>query len=193
MNAKTIRYLTQDELKRLLNAIPKNTKQGKRDKALLYLAYRMGLRVSEVTNLHIDDVDRDRRRITIRRIKGSYGGEYPLPSECWKLIVSYLRTRDDDLPYLFISNRGNPIDRTVVFRAIKKYARLAGIPESKASPHALKHTLGTHMLEAGCDVAEVQDQLGHRNIQNTMVYAKITSKKRDEIARRLDLSSAIVR
>ena len=192
MNAKTIRYLTQDELKRLLNAIPTCTKQGKRDRALLYLAYRMGLRVSEVTGLHIDDVDRDRRRIMVRRLKGSNGGEYPLPPDCWKQIVSYLRTRDDELPYLFISNRGNPIDRTVVFRAIKKYARMAGIPESKVSPHALKHSLGTHMLEAGCDVAEVQDQLGHRNIQNTMVYAKITSKKRDEIARRLDQSNAIV-
>ena len=192
MNSKTIRYLTQEELRALLNAIPTRTKQGKRDKALLYLAYRMGLRVSEVTGLHTDDVDRDRRRITIRRVKGSYGGEYPLPPECWKLIASYLRTRDDDLPYLFISNRGNPIDRTVVFRAIKRYARLAGITESKVSPHTLKHSLGTHMLEAGCDGAEVQDQLGHRNIQNTMVYAKITSKKRDEIARRLELSNEIV-
>ncbi|MBM3216385.1 hypothetical protein FJZ36_15905 [Candidatus Poribacteria bacterium] len=192
MNTKTIRYLTQDELRRLLGAIPTGSKQGKRDKALLYLAYRMGLRVSEVTSLHVDDIDRGRRRITIRRVKGSYGGEYSLPPDCWKLIVSYLRTRADDLPYLFISNRGNPLDRTVVFRAIKRYAKLAGIPESKVSPHALKHSLGTHMLEAGCDIAEVQDQLGHRNIQNTMVYAKITSKKRDEIARRLDLSNAIV-
>ena len=192
MNEKTIRYLTQDELRRLLNAIPTDTKQGKRDKALLYLTYRMGLRVSEATNLHIDDVDRDRRRITIRRIKGSYGGEYPLPPDCWKLIQSYLRSREDDLPYLFVSNRGNPIDRTVVFRLIKKYAKAAGIDESKVSPHALKHSLGTHMLDAGCDIAEVQDRLGHRNVQNTMVYAKITSKKRDEVARRLDTSNSIV-
>ncbi|GIX08050.1 MAG: integrase [Candidatus Poribacteria bacterium] len=180
---RTPQYLTQDEMRRLLNAIPTNTLQGKRDKALFYLAYRHGLRASEVGLLLRDDLDFKRLRITIRRLKNGHGGSYPLAPELARLLKAYLRARKDDSPYLFISNRGTPIHRTTLHVLMRKYGALAGIPESKRHFHCLRHSAGTHFLEATGDIAFVQDWLGHRKIQSTQVYAKVTSKYRDQKAR----------
>src|SRR6185295_16049506 len=103
---RTITFLTQDELRQLFKVI-----RSKRDKAIFLVAYRHGLRASEIGLLQRADVDAKQGRISIHRLKGSISGMYPLQPDVMKAIRSYLRTREDESPYLFVSNRNVPISR----------------------------------------------------------------------------------
>ena len=139
----TMQFLTQEELKRLLAVITE-----KRDKALFLLAYRHGLRASEIGLLQRTDVDLKQGRITIHRLKGSLSGIYPLQPDVIKLLRAYLRARTDASPYLFISNRGVPIDRRTLWCAMQTYGEKAGLPPEKRKFHSLKHSIATHLLDA---------------------------------------------
>lgn len=180
-------FLSQDELRQLFAAIP-----GPRDKALFPLAYHHGLRASEVSLLLREDVDRRRDRIFIHRLKGSHSGIYPLEPEDARRIRAYLKTRQDDSPYLFISNRLAPLERRSYWDLMQRYGQLAGLPREKLLFHALRHSIAVHMLDAGADVAFVRDRLGHANIQNTMVYLRYTTATRDAQTRRFFGSHLIV-
>ncbi|MEM4723526.1 MAG: site-specific integrase [Candidatus Hadarchaeum sp.] len=188
MNTETIHYLTQDELKRLLSKVA-----SKRDKALLLLAYSYGLRASEIGMLRREDIDFQRLKIRITRLKNSISSEYPLRPEVAKALKSYLRTRKDNSPILFTSKRGLPISRRTLDWLMKKYGTAAELPKEKQHFHCLKHSIATHLIDAGADIMFVKDWLGHKNIQNTLVYAQLTSRTRDEQARRILASSHIVR
>lgn len=179
MNTQTIHYLTKDELKQLLKAI-----DNKRDRAIILTAYTYGLRASEIGILQRDDIDFERLRIRIHRLKNSISSEYPLRPEVVKAIKSYLRTRKDQSPVLFVSKRGLPISRRMLDVLMKKYGQKAGLPKDKQHFHCLKHSIATHLLEATNDIMFVKDWLGHKNIQNTLVYAQLTNKARDEQARK---------
>jgi integrase len=187
MNSQTIDYLTQDELKRLLKAI-----DSKRDKAILLLAYTYGLRASEVGMLKRDDVDFERLKIRVTRLKNSISSEYPLRTEVAKALKTYLRTRTDSSPILFMSKRKLPISQQMLDVLMKRYATLAKIPKDKRHFHCLKHSIATHMLEATGDIMFVKDWLGHKNIQNTLVYAQLSNKARDEKAQKVFASQKIV-
>ena len=175
-----ITFLTQDEVRRLFAVIT-----GKRDRALFQLAYHHGLRASEVSLLHRDDVHAKQGRIYIPRVKGSIAKTYPLQPEDLRLVRAYLRTREDDSPYLFISTRGIPLERRSYWDLMQKYGKVAAIPKPKRRFHALRHAIAVHLLDAGADVAFVQDRLGHANIQNTMVYMRYTTVTRDAQTRQL--------
>jgi len=152
-------------MKRLLAAI-----KDKRDRALFYVAYRHGLRASEIGLLQKTDLDLKHGRLTIHRLKGSLGGVYPLQPDVQKLLRSYINSRADESPYLFPSNRGVPIDRRTLWHLMqKKYGQAAGLPPAKRKFHALKHSIATHLLDAGADLSFVKDWLGHANIQNTTI------------------------
>lgn len=188
MKTETIHYLTQAELQRLLKAI-----ESKRDKAIFYTAYIYGLRASEVGLLHISDVDFDRKRIRITRKKGSVSGELMLKPEVAKAIKSYLRTRADQDPTLFLSSHGSPISRRTLDYSMKKYGAKAEIPLKKQHFHTLKHSIATHLLEAtNNDVMFVQSWLGHKRIQNTLVYAQLLGTTKDEVARNAFASTKVV-
>src|SRR5262249_5830623 len=169
-----ITFLTQDEVRRLFAVIP-----GKRDRTLFQLAYHHGLRASEVSLLQRDDVHAKQGRIYIPRVKGSIAKTYPLQPEDLRLVRAYLRTRQDDSPSLFISTRGIPLERRSYWDLMQKYSKRADIPKTKRRFHALRHAIAVHLLDAGADVAFVQDRLGHANIQNTMVYMRYTTVTRD--------------
>jgi integrase len=132
-----LQLLTQEELKRLFAVI-----KDKRDKALFLLAYRHGLRASEIGLLQRTDVDLKQGRITIHRLKGSLSGIYPLQPDVIKLLRSYLRARTDASPYLFLSNRGVPIDRRTLWCAMQTYGEKAELPPEKRKFHNLKHSIG---------------------------------------------------
>jgi len=187
MKTETIQYLTQAELRRLLSVI-----DSKRDKALFRLAYTYGLRASEVGLLMRDDVDFECLRIRICRVKGSISGEYPLRPEVAQDLKRYLRSRKDHSPILFPSRQGNPISRKTLHKLMGKYGERAGLPKRKRHFHVLKHSIATHLLDAGADIMFVKDWLGHKNIQNTLVYAQLTDGRRDEEARRLFASPKVV-
>jgi integrase/recombinase XerD len=185
--APEITFLTQDEVRRLLATIT-----GPRDRALFQLAYHHGLRASEVSLLQRDDIHSKQGRIYIHRVKGSVSKTYPLQPDDWRRIRAYLRTREDDSPYLFISTRGMPLERRSYWDLMQRYGRLADIPKAKRQFHALRHAIAVHLLDAGADVAFVQDRLGHANIQNTMVYMRYTTVTRDAQTRHLFTSHRVV-
>jgi integrase/recombinase XerD len=183
----TLQFLTQGELKRLFAVI-----KGKRDKALFLLAYRHGLRASEIGHLQRTDADLKQGRITIHRLKGSLSGIHPLQPDVIKLLRSYLRTRTDSSPYLFISNRGTPLDRRTLWCAMQSYGERAGLPPGKRKFHSLKHSIATHLLDARGELKFVQDWVGHKNIQNTTKYAQLTNPRRDDEARKLFADHRVV-
>lgn len=180
-------YLTQDELRRLLSAI-----RDPRDRAIFLLAYRHGLRASEVGLLRVDDVDLDRHRIRIRRLKGSFGGEHPLRADEVRALRAWLRRRRNGSPWLFPSRRGTPISRKTLDHLMKRYGAAAGLPRRKCHFHVLKHSIATHMLDAGADVMFVREWLGHVNIGNTVVYARLTARTLEDRAARVFGSEAVV-
>jgi integrase len=182
-----MQFLTQEELKRLFAVI-----KDKRDKALFLLAYRHGLRASEIGLLQRTDVDLKQGRITIHRLKGSLSGIYPLQPDVIKLLRAYLRARMDSSPYLFISNRGLPIDRRTLWCAMQTYGEKAGLPPEKRKFHSLKHSIATHLLDARGELRFVQDWVGHKNVQNTTQYAQLTNPRRDDEARRLFADHRVV-
>ena len=183
MDAKTIRYLSVDQVRRLLRAARRSSR---RDHALLLLAYRHGLRASELGLLRRENVDFAANRIRILRVKRSLGGDHPLAPDESQALRSYLRSRKDALPYLFLSRNRRPISRYALDDIVKHLAEKAGIPSDRRHFHVLKHSIAVHLIAAGADVILVRDWLGHRNIQNTLVYAQILSPRRDaEVARLL--------
>lgn len=177
---ETIRFLSFDELRRLFSVI-----KDKRDKAIFLIAYRHGLRASEVGLLQVQDINFKQLRIMIHRKKGSYSGEHPLQPDEVKALKSYLRTRKKNSPILFMSKRGDPIHRRTLDWLMKRYGDASHIPKDKRHFHCLKHSIATHLLDIGADLRFVQDWLGHSNIQNTLIYTFLTSKTREETARKL--------
>ena len=135
MKTTTIHYLTQAELGRLLKAI-----ESKRDKALFYTAHIYGLRASEVGLLQRGDIDFQRRRIRIQRVKGSVSGEQMLKPEVAKRIKRYLRVRADHDPTLFLSSHGSPISRRTLDYLMKKYGELAQLSKKTRDTFILSNT-----------------------------------------------------
>jgi site-specific recombinase XerD len=180
-------FLTQEELERLLAVIT-----ATRDKVLFLLTCRHGLWASEIGLLQRTDVDLKQGTIRIARLKGSLSGLYPLQPDVIKLLCSYLRTRTDASPYLFISNRGVPIDRRTLWCAMQVYGDKAGIPPEKRKFHALKHSIATQLGDARADVAFIKHWLGHKNIQNTMKYSQLTVGRQGDEARKLFADHRVV-
>jgi type 1 fimbriae regulatory protein FimB len=178
-SVRTIQFLTQDEVCRLFAVI-----KSKRDKVMFLLAYRPGLRAAEIGLRQRADVDLKQGRIAIRRLKGSLSAVYPGQPDLIKMLRSSIRTRTDASPYLFISNRGDPINRHTLWCAMGVYGKKAGLPPEKCQVHGLKHSIATHLLDAEADLAFVKHWLGHKNIQNTTLYAQLTTGRQDAAARK---------
>src|SRR5262245_54355512 len=131
--AASIQFLTQPELRKLLEVA---REKSKRDYAIFLIAYRHGLRASEVGMLQRSDFDDQQYRLRITRLKNSLAGVHPLQSDEVKAIKAYLRTRNTDTPALFLSNRNQPIHRSMLDVLMKKtYGELARIPEHKRHFH----------------------------------------------------------
>ena len=182
---ETIRFLTLEELARLFAA----TRTSTRNRALFLLAYRHGLRASEVGMLRTDDIDFRALRIMVHRLKGSHSGAHPMQPDEVKALRAYLREQPSPpSPILFPSNRRDPIARRTLDWLMKRYGEAAGVPPAKRHFHCLKHSIATHLLEAGADLRFVQDWLGHSNIQNTVVYTFLTARGREGAARKAFLN-----
>ena len=179
--------LIYNEVRQLFKVI-----RSKRDKAIFLVAYRHGLRASEIGLLQRADVDAKQGRIAIHRLKGSISGMYPMQPDVLKAIRSYLRTRTDESPYLFLSNRNVPISRYMLHHLMQTYGEVAGLPVEKHKFQCLKHSIATHWLDAGADLAFVTDWLGHANIQNTTIYARLTTATLDAQARTIFASHRVV-
>jgi type 1 fimbriae regulatory protein FimB len=169
----------------LLSLLRSARAKGAREWAIALLAYKHGLRVSEVCNLRLDDVDMKNASIVIDRLKGSlrtvqalteHRGE-PLLNEL-KALREWLRERrDDGSDFLFISQKGGRLDRTQVFRLFRSIAAEAGLRPEKRHPHTLKHSIASHLVSANVNLALVKQQLGHKSINSTMRYISTTDQQ----------------
>jgi integrase len=184
-----IKYLTKEEVERFFRAIPKNRV---RDVLLFDLVYRHGLRRSEAARLALDDL-RD-GKIWIARCKHGLSNAYPLHPRSKRLLTLYLRDRDRESPYLFPGRaKDAPISGGEIHRRFHIYAAAAGLPKDRSHPHSLRHAVGVHLADSGWDVSDVQDWLGHRDISSTLIYFRITNKRREERYRATLRSTAIAR
>ncbi len=173
--------LTISEVEDLLRAPDTTTLIGARDKAILQVIYASGLRVSEVCGLNLQDVDDQ-----IVRVKGKGGKEriVPIAKTAVDAIDHYLLhyrqyASDEKSVPLFVSEKGKRIDRVMVWKRIKYYAKLAGI-QKRISPHTLRHSFATHLLENGADLRVIQEMLGHANISTTDRYTHISQRHLSE-------------
>jgi integrase len=159
--------------------------KGAREWAMIVLAYKHGMRASEVCNLRLDDIDLKNGSIVVERLKGSlrttqavteHRGE-PLLNEL-KALREWLRQRPDDgSDYLFNSQKGGRLDRSQFFRLFKAIASQAGVPGEKQHPHALKHSIASHLVSANVNLALVKQQLGHKSINSTLRYVTTTDQQ----------------
>jgi len=169
-------YLTRLELIKILKvAKSKNYKAY----SVFYLAYILGLRVSEVIGLKLDDVDFSENTITIRRLKGSKLTRNTLTNEM-RIVLLYWK-RYSKGTFFF-----DGLNRMWCDRRIKEYGSKAHINRKKLHMHALKHSCAVHMLMGGVDIRTIQKALGHRNINNTMRYLDVSNEKVDRIQSALD-------
>lgn len=177
---ETVQYLTMDEWVRLLKVIT-----SPRDRALFVVAYHRGLRASETAGLQMSDVRLKDERIQINRCKGSASGEFHLCSSESRALKAYFKIRGYEPGPVFLSREGHGVSQQMQDVLMKRYGALAMIPVQKRHIHCLKHTCATHLLERGESLEDVQDHLGHRNPQNTQIYAKFTSPRRQARDKRL--------
>lgn len=170
--------LSQEQMEEMLASIPTHTLAGKRDKAIIELMYATGLRVSELTDLTLDRYYADEQFIRVIG-KGNKERLVPFGNYAKEAVVRYLYARQaahiKPNPYLFLSNRQEKMTRQAIWKLIKKYARAAGIP-FEVTPHTIRHTFATHLLENGVDLRAIQEMLGHSDISTTQIYVHLAFK-----------------
>lgn len=171
--------LTLDEVLALLESPDAATASGRRDRAILEFLYATGARVSEAVALDLADIDLEAATAIVTG-KGNKQRLVPLGSHAVRSIEEYLpdrlhlRTPGRDSGALFLNLRGRRLTRQGLWGIVRKAAAHAGIPPERVSPHVLRHSAATHMVERGADLRSVQQLLGHATITTTQVYTRVT-------------------
>ncbi len=173
-------FLSEEDLTRLLAAPPADTLLGLRDRAILETLYSAGLRVSELTGLNLSDIDLDSGLATVRG-KGKRERLSLLGSQAMEALKRWLAERESVTPRaaqtaVYLNKRGTRLTSRSVGRLLGKYLAQAGL-DPRASPHTLRHSFATHMLDRGADIRSVQELLGHRSLANTQIYTHVTTHR----------------
>ncbi len=177
--------LSVDEVEQLLSQPDIATPLGQRDRAMLELLYATGLRVSELVNLKLLDVNLEAGYVKTFG-KGSKERMVPFGEMALQAIKTYLSEGRQALlkrgnpPYLFLNFRGKPLSRQGFWKIIRNHGTMAGI-QKKIKPHGLRHSFASHLLEAGADLRSVQVMLGHADITTTQIYTHVTRKRLKEL------------
>ncbi|MFO7991164.1 MAG: tyrosine-type recombinase/integrase [Thermoplasmata archaeon] len=170
MPKKLPKYLRKDEIRKLLDS---PAREKTRDRLILRILYRCGLRVSELVNLKIEDVDFTEGMITVREGKGDKDRVVPVDNHTLDLIEFYVVDADEG--YMILSERGKPLSTRQVERIVKKYAKNAHIKKN-VYPHMLRHSFAVHCLKAGMNLRSVQKMLGHSSLTTTQIYLDLTGE-----------------
>ncbi|MBN2584545.1 MAG: tyrosine recombinase XerC [Planctomycetes bacterium] len=180
------KFLDPDEIERLLDAPKGNDLLTVRDKAILETLYSTGMRVSEACQLNLDDLDVLGEVVRVRG-KGKKERLAPLGSYALNAIQRYLRARETDANAgsfdhkpLFLNRHGKRLSQRSVRRKLSKYLAEAGL-DPNVSPHTLRHSFATHMLNRGADLRAVQELLGHRSLSTTQIYTHVTMHRMQEV------------
>jgi len=179
------RALTPDEVDELLEQpARKNTPEARRDKAMLELLYATGLRVTELVSLDLEDVALESDPITVRCVgKGDHDRVRPLVQRAVDELRQYIfhvrprLVRNRKEKALFVNRRGERLTRQGFWLILKNYARSAKLDKA-ITPHTLRHTYATHMLEGGMPLRNVQEALGHASISTTQIYTHLTDQRK---------------
>ena len=166
--------LSVEEIDRIISTIDHSTTKGLRDRAILEVLYSCGLRVSELCELKLSDLFFGEGYIRVTG-KGDKQRLVPISGIARDRIQLYLEQRHTDHrseESVFLNNRGTKLTRVMIFTIIKQATKLAGI-DKKISPHTLRHSFATHLLEGGADIRQVQELLGHENILTTEIYTHL--------------------
>ena len=178
--------LTIDEVTSILEQPSSTDPIGIRDTSVLEFLYATGCRVSELCGTDLHDVDLEAKSVMVTG-KGNKQRIVPLGSYAVSAIESWLPVRLDirvsgrDSGALFLSSRGNRLNRQSVWRIVQKYGVAAGISESRLSPHVFRHSAATHMVEGGADLRTVQEILGHASLSTTQVYTRVSPEHLREV------------
>lgn len=178
------KYLTQIEAERLI-AATKGSRNEARDRCLLLLMFRHGLRVTEACSLKLSQVDTESRVLHVSRLKKGLSTTQPLRLEEIRAVKAWLAARKRMKPEtddFFVSERLNQLNRRTAWVAIRRYGELAGLPLD-AHPHMLRHACGYALADQGADTRLIQDYLGHRNIQHTVRYTATNSARFEKLWR----------
>lgn len=167
-------FLTDGEIKQLLKAA-KQSRYPIRNHLLILMMYRHGLRVSEAVSLKWSNINLDESRIWINRLKNGLSVEHFIEGDELRAIRRYLRSRKDDLPWVFISERGTPLTRRGAYYLLKTIGEWANLPN--VHPHTLRHSCGYYLANKGYDVRLIQDYLGHRDPKHTILYTRVVSSR----------------
>lgn len=172
------KYLKQDELKRLLS-IPKRP----RDRLILRLLYETGMRVGEIAELRIGDIDLENGELTIQRAKKhKEGRKVPLVSDYTKMMIrDYIGTRKNRRDYFLVSNKRTNLSRRQIERLVAKYGEMVGIDKDKCHPHVLRHSHAVYALKSGVDLRTLQQNLGHSSIEVTAIYLTLDIEDRKQV------------
>ena len=181
-SARLIRAIPNDlsraDVERLLAAPDASTDEGIRDAAILEVFYSCGLRISELAGLPLRDVSLEESAVRVRG-KGTKVRLVPLGSgaiariRAWLAVRANLNVKDDTL---FLSKRGRRMCRTSVWQVVKRYARAANIPQN-VTPHMLRHSFATHLLDNDANLRAVQEMLGHADISTTQIYTHVSVER----------------
>jgi integrase/recombinase XerD len=180
--------LSVEDLKRLLNQPDQREALGRRDQAMLELLYATGLRVSELVTLQTQQIDFQGNYLMVKG-KGAKVRAVPFGQWAREKLLGYLRevrpslARGRASAYLFITRSGKPLTRQGLWKLIRGYALAAGI-EKRVTPHTLRHSFATHLLEGGADLRAVQAMLGHADISTTQIYTHVNGARLKEAHRR---------
>ena len=169
--------ISVSDINRLINIYDHSNYMNSRNLTLIDFMYSTACRVSELCDVRVSDLDFEEDFVKLFG-KGSKQRIVPIGSELKINLSKYLKFRDElntQEPYLFLSKNMKQLDRTAIFRIIKKSATLSDNPLS-VHPHTLRHSAATHMLEAGCDLRTLQELLGHTSVSTTKIYTKLTKE-----------------
>jgi site-specific recombinase XerD len=173
---KLPRALTPDEMETLLAAPPDDTVIGLRDRAMLWLLYGTGIRASECAGLRLEDVDLAEKTVRVEG-KGGHERVVPLNTPVVAALAAYRLVRGDapKSDSFFLTRGKKAMTRGVVYERVRRHGRRARI-EKRVTPHKLRHSFATHLVQKGVGIVTIRDLLGHRLITSTQIYLHVTAQ-----------------
>src|SRR3989338_3825475 len=179
LDKKLPQFLTEDEMTKFIESPPLKKEAGKRDRAILETLYSTGMRVSELVGLNMDNVDFISNIVKVAG-KGKKERLLPIGDKALKSLQDYLKIRKHQSSAIFLNKSGTRLTSRSICNITEKYIRQTGLRE-KISPHVLRHSFATHLLNRGADLRSVQELLGHVNLSTTQIYTHVTMDRLKEV------------